>query len=350
MEAQDATDLTVTVRLTPQQMRALADGRAVDVTIRLMPPQGADAAANAADGAMGDGAVRDAGMRDGTVGSKAGCMTRFGDATLSEAVAQSAVEERFETAPRSDGAAWPETAAPTEAATRSVSVEWSGMAVRSEAVAQPGVSTQSHGDMTAGGTGEIRRSAGTSQPTEAAAAWPAGSGAAANAGNASTGDSDDEAVVRRAVISMDSTSNEAETLFRSAIVSLEGIPGNQVEGISPLYHVSAFSGPDAMSAVVMVSTRLGARNLVAALGAIEAAHADQLDLDLVDMEGVTSGEPDCTVPWPSASHRAAVLAPWLDMDPDARLGGDPVAFLLAMAPDAERVGMLSDNWIIGGTA
>lgn len=349
MEAQDATDLTVTVRLTPQQMRALADGRAVDVTIRLMPPQGADAAANTADGAMGDGAVRDAGMRDGTVGSKAGCMTRFGDATLSEAVAQSAVEERFETAPRSDGAAWPETAAPTEAATRSVSAERSGMAVRSEAVAQPDANAQSQ-DMVAGGIGETLRSAGASQPTESAAAWPAGSGAAANAGNASAGDSDDETVVRRAVISMDSTSNEAETLFRSAIVSLEGIPGNQVEGISPLYHVSAFSGPDAMSAVVMVSTRLGARNLVAALGAIEAAHADQLDLDLVDMEGVTSGEPDCTVPWPSASHRAAVLAPWLDMDPDARLGGDPVAFLLAMAPDAERVGMLSDNWIIGGTA
>ncbi len=156
------------------------------------------------------------------------------------------------------------------------------------------------------------------------------------------------AVSRRAVVSLDSTLPEAETLFRSAIVSLDAIPGNQVEGISPLYHVSNFDGPDAMAAVVQLHTRLDARSLIGALGTIEEAHADQIDLDLVDMEGVSSNEPDCRVPWPSAARRAQVLAPWFDMDPDARLGGDPVSFLLAMAPDAGRVGILSDDWILGG--
>lgn len=156
------------------------------------------------------------------------------------------------------------------------------------------------------------------------------------------------AVSRRAVVSLDSTLPEAETLFRSAIVSLDAIPGNEIEGISPLYHVSNFDGPDAMAAVVQLHTRLDARSLIGALGTIEAAHADQLDLDLVDMEGITSDEPDCRVPWPSAARRAQVLAPWFDMDPDARLGGDPVSFLLAMAPDAGRVGVLSDDWILGG--
>lgn len=156
------------------------------------------------------------------------------------------------------------------------------------------------------------------------------------------------AVSRRAVVSLDSTLPEAETLFRSAIVSLDAIPGNQVEGISPLYHVSNFDGPDAMAAVVQLHTRLDARSLIGALGTIEEAHADQIDLDLVDMEGVSSNEPDCRVPWPSAAQTAQVLAPWFDMDPDARLGGDPVSFLLAMAPDAGRVGILSDDWILGG--
>lgn len=156
------------------------------------------------------------------------------------------------------------------------------------------------------------------------------------------------AVSRRAVVSLDSTLPEAETLFRSAIVSLDAIPGNQVEGISPLYHVSNFDGPDAMAAVVQLHTKLDARSLIGALGTIEEAHADQIDLDLVDMEGVSSNEPDCRVPWPSAARRAQVLAPWFDMDPDARLGGDPVSFLLAMAPDAGRVGILSDDWILGG--
>ena len=156
------------------------------------------------------------------------------------------------------------------------------------------------------------------------------------------------AVSRRAVVSPDSTLPEAETLFRSAIVSLDAIPGNEIEGISPLYHVSNFDGPDAMAAVVQLHTRLDARSLIGALGTIEEAHADQIDLDLVDMEGVSSNEPDCRVPWPSAARRAQVLAPWFDMDPDARLGGDPVSFLLAMAPDAGRVGILSDDWILGG--
>ena len=156
------------------------------------------------------------------------------------------------------------------------------------------------------------------------------------------------AVSRRAVVSLDSTLPEAETLFRSAIVSLDAIPGNEIEGISPLYHVSNFDGPDAMAAVVQLHTRLDARSLIGALGTIEAAHADQIDLDLVDMEGVSSNEPNCRVPWPSAAQTAQVLAPWFDMDPDARLGGDPVSFLLAMAPDAGRVGVLSDDWILGG--
>ena len=73
------------------------------------------------------------------------------------------------------------------------------------------------------------------------------------------------------------------------------------------------------------------------------------NLDLVDMEGVTSDEPNCSVPWPSARNHASVLAPWLDMDPNASLGGDPVAFLLAMAPDAGQVGLLSDNWILSNS-
>lgn len=152
---------------------------------------------------------------------------------------------------------------------------------------------------------------------------------------------------RNAVISMDSAAPDAERMFRQAIVALDGVPGVQVQGISPLYHVSHFDGPDAMSAVVQVETKLPAADLIATLGTIEAAHEQAIDLDLVDMSGVTCDEPHCRVPWPSARKHASVLAPWLDMDPEAKLAGDPVSFLLAMAPDAGQVGMLSDNWIIG---
>lgn len=160
---------------------------------------------------------------------------------------------------------------------------------------------------------------------------------------------------RTAVISMDSTSTDAETLFRAAIVALDSVPGTQVDGISPLYHVANIDGPDAMAAVLQLTTNLGARDLIGVLNGIEHSHgasstgARQLDLDLIDMDGVTANEPDCRVPWPSARTHAAVLAPWLDMDPNATLGRDPVSFLLATAPDANRVGLISDHWIIGGT-
>ena len=155
---------------------------------------------------------------------------------------------------------------------------------------------------------------------------------------------------RRAVISLDSASSDAENQFRRAIVAVDGLPGNQVEGISPLYHVSQVDDlPDKMAAVMQISTRMSARELIGALESVESSISPDLDLDLVDMEGVVSDEPDCKVPWPSAREHASVLAPWFDMDPDARLGRDPVAFLLAVAPDAAQVGMLTDNWIIGDT-
>lgn len=153
----------------------------------------------------------------------------------------------------------------------------------------------------------------------------------------------------RAIISMDSTMPNAERLFRTAIATVDAVTGNQVEGISPLYHVSHFDGPDAMSAVIQIVTAMQPRELIAMLQGVEHVHEDAIDLDVVDFEDVTSDDAECRIPWPSAREHASVLAPWMDMDPEARLGGDPVSFLLAMAPDAGQVGMLSDNWIIGET-
>lgn len=156
------------------------------------------------------------------------------------------------------------------------------------------------------------------------------------------------AISRRAIVSMDSTSTDAERIFREAVIAIESMPGNQVEGVSPLYHISNIEGPDGMAAVLQLATRMEPRALIEALQHIETTYGDAIDLDVVDYEGVNSDDPECRIPWPSASHRAAVLAPWLDMDPDARLGDDPVSYLLAMAPDSMRVGMLSDDWILGG--
>ncbi|OFM03515.1 2-amino-4-hydroxy-6-hydroxymethyldihydropteridine diphosphokinase [Corynebacterium sp. HMSC071F07] len=60
-----------------------------------------------------------------------------------------------------------------------------------------------------------------------------------------------------------------------------------------------------------------------------------LDVDIVQVEGVTSSDPELTLPHPYAHERAFVLVPWLAADPDARLGDTPVADLIAALDLAE---------------
>ena len=60
-----------------------------------------------------------------------------------------------------------------------------------------------------------------------------------------------------------------------------------------------------------------------------------LDVDIVQVEGVTSSDPELTLPHPYAHERAFVLVPWLAADPDARLGDTPVADLIAALDPAE---------------
>ena len=61
-----------------------------------------------------------------------------------------------------------------------------------------------------------------------------------------------------------------------------------------------------------------------------------LDVDVVDVAGVRSDDPELTLPHPRAAERAFVLVPWLAADPAAELGGRPVRELLD-ALDADEV-------------
>jgi 2-amino-4-hydroxy-6-hydroxymethyldihydropteridine diphosphokinase len=55
-----------------------------------------------------------------------------------------------------------------------------------------------------------------------------------------------------------------------------------------------------------------------------------LDVDVVTVDGVTSTEPELTLPHPGAHERVSVLLPWHDVDPTAELPGHgPIARLLA---------------------
>ncbi len=150
-----------------------------------------------------------------------------------------------------------------------------------------------------------------------------------------------------AVIAMRGGSGDGEHLMRAAVVALDSVPGNQVTGISPLYHVSAIDGPDSMSAVVLVDTRLDLAALSHLLASINDKHRDTLALHAVTMRSDAEDGRHEQVGWQEAKTMASILAPWMDIEPDASFDGDPLSYLLALAPDATQVGLLSDSWILG---
>lgn len=60
-----------------------------------------------------------------------------------------------------------------------------------------------------------------------------------------------------------------------------------------------------------------------------------LDVDIVQIDGVTSDDPELTLPHPYAHQRAFVLVPWLAADPDAELNGTSVRELIAGLDEEE---------------
>lgn len=152
---------------------------------------------------------------------------------------------------------------------------------------------------------------------------------------------------KRAVISLGSNlGNRLETL-QGAVDALEDTPGVRVKGVSPVYETEPWgvepgSQPAYFNAVVVVKTTLPPSSLLERAHAIEEAFhrvrkepwgARTLDVDIVAYADAVSDDPALTLPHPRAHERAFVLAPWHDLDPEARIPGrGPVADLLAAAP------------------
>lgn len=160
-----------------------------------------------------------------------------------------------------------------------------------------------------------------------------------------TGDMHADMTSHRAVVSMESVSPQAAELFRDVIVTLDGAPGTHIAGISPLYHAMTADGGETRTAVAALDTTMGAAALTAFLNATARAHDGDVELHIVDID---DADGRARIDDGGAGNRAAILAPWMDMDPNATFRGDPLAYLLANAPDTPFAGLESDRWIIGG--
>jgi 2-amino-4-hydroxy-6-hydroxymethyldihydropteridine diphosphokinase len=86
--------------------------------------------------------------------------------------------------------------------------------------------------------------------------------------------------------------------------------------------------PDYLNAVVIVESELPAKDLLALLNGIETAMGRTreiywgprvIDLDLIQYGGLLVNDEKLTLPHPRAHQRRFVLAPWLEIEPEAVL-------------------------------
>lgn len=142
---------------------------------------------------------------------------------------------------------------------------------------------------------------------------------------------------RRAVIALGSNLGDREATILAATRELADLDGVELVAVSGALETVAVKpdgeDPDApayLNAVVIVETALEPMELLHRMHAIETAHGRvrverwgdrTLDLDLIDIAGVTLDSEELTLPHPRAHEREFVLAPWLQADPDAELTG-----------------------------
>lgn len=150
----------------------------------------------------------------------------------------------------------------------------------------------------------------------------------------------------RAVLALGSNLGDRLGTLQGAADAIAAIPGVCLTAASPVYETAPVGGPrqpDYLNAVLLATTELAPEDLLGALHEVEAAFERTrevrwgprtLDIDIISYEGVTSDDPQLTLPHPRAHERAFVLAPWYDVDPQADLPGHgPVAALLEKAGD-----------------
>ncbi|MBX3100580.1 MAG: 2-amino-4-hydroxy-6-hydroxymethyldihydropteridine diphosphokinase [Salinibacterium sp.] len=140
-----------------------------------------------------------------------------------------------------------------------------------------------------------------------------------------------------AVLALGSNLGDREQIIRAGIRDIAALPGVVVTGASGLVETPALTlhgidtdAPTYLNAVLTVRTTLDPHELLHALNGVETEHGRvrnerwgdrTLDIDIIDVDGVVIASDDLTVPHPRAHERAFVLAPWLQIVPDATLPG-----------------------------
>lgn len=153
---------------------------------------------------------------------------------------------------------------------------------------------------------------------------------------------------RKYVIGLGSNLENPRAHVVSAIEELSEVFEVRAEsklfGTTPILAENQSSQPDYVNAVVVGYSAQAPLEVLHSLQKIEWKHgrerherwgARTLDLDIVQIEGVCSTDPELVVPHPRASQRRFVLEPWSSVDPDGEINGQKITELLAGVRDQE---------------
>ena len=153
-----------------------------------------------------------------------------------------------------------------------------------------------------------------------------------------------------AVIALGSNLGDREATLDRAVAALDALPESSIQSVSPWHGTIAMTldgldpdKPQYLNGVALLQTTLEPAALLDALRRIELDNGRErverwgdrtLDLDIVAYGDLVLVTPDLTVPHPRAHERDFVLAPWLDVQPEAELPGHGrVADLLSTLRD-----------------
>lgn len=153
-----------------------------------------------------------------------------------------------------------------------------------------------------------------------------------------------------AVIALGSNLGDREATLARAVAALDALPESSILAVSSWHGTVALTldgldpaKPAYLNGVALLATRLDAYTLLNELLRIEVENGRDrsdpsaerwgdrtLDLDLIALDQLEIDSDVLQLPHPRAHERDFVLAPWLEVQPDAELTGHgPIAALLA---------------------
>ena len=140
----------------------------------------------------------------------------------------------------------------------------------------------------------------------------------------------------RAIVALGSNLGDRFEYLQKAVNEINSLKEIEISEISSVYETLPVGGPEQgnyLNAVISLVTELEADELLFKLLLIELNLGRQreiawgprtIDLDLIWFENQTINLDNLVLPHPRAHERCFVIKPWLEIEPDARIGNTEI--------------------------